>query len=259
MPSDTGPQRAIQLLTELDTPRVWSLLVSIFGDLAQAPQDRIDGPLLTRITQEMGIKPEAVRVALHRLRNDNWITSVKSGRTASHALTPFGRTQSQAVSPLIYSKLEDLPQDWQIAILPKAGEKPKDTSDLDRFVQLLPRVLIGDAQAKPQADALVVKGDSLPSWAKDALNDDAALRQFEHLAETLQRVDSNLQSLKEMSVLETAVLRCLIVHHWRRLVLRHPYLPPSALGHAWPAHTCRNKVTHLLDRLSRPSLVDLLA
>ncbi len=78
MPSEPTP---LDILTALPTPRVWSMMVTIFGDLAQAPRDRIDGPLLTRLTDGMGIKPEAVRVALHRLRNEDWITSVKSGRT----------------------------------------------------------------------------------------------------------------------------------------------------------------------------------
>ncbi len=77
----------IAQLTDLQNLRVWSIIVSLFGDLAQKPGDQISGTTLTQIITPMGIKPEAIRVALHRLRKDGWIESTRSGRASVHFLT----------------------------------------------------------------------------------------------------------------------------------------------------------------------------
>ncbi|WP_259940018.1 hypothetical protein [Sulfitobacter sp. M368] len=74
-------------------------MISLFGDLAQGAGDRIDGPVLSAIMARQHIKPEAVRVALHRLRNDGWVTSEKSGRIRQHSLTDKGRRESDRQPP----------------------------------------------------------------------------------------------------------------------------------------------------------------
>ena len=58
-------------------PRVWSLLVTVFGDLAQ-DGSALPGTVLGEIMSRVGIKPEAMRVALHRLRKDGWIESERA-------------------------------------------------------------------------------------------------------------------------------------------------------------------------------------
>ena len=61
-------------------PRVWSLLVTIFGDLALAKDARLSGASVNALTAAIGIKPEATRVASHRLRKEGWIESHRTGR-----------------------------------------------------------------------------------------------------------------------------------------------------------------------------------
>ena len=82
--------------------RLWSLIITIFGDLAQAPGSRISGAALGEITELIGVKPEAMRVALHRLRKDGWLESEREGRASFHHLTQYGRTQCAEASPRIY-------------------------------------------------------------------------------------------------------------------------------------------------------------
>ena len=84
----------IARLTALGPLRVWSLLVTVFGDLTQ--DDALEGPTLSALMSEIGVKPEATRVALHRLRADGWITSEKTGRTSRHRLSAKGRADSDA-------------------------------------------------------------------------------------------------------------------------------------------------------------------
>ena len=76
-------ETSINLLSDPQNQRVWSVIISLFGDMAQRPNEKISGAALTRIITPMGIKPEAIRVALHRLRKDGWIESVRAGRAST--------------------------------------------------------------------------------------------------------------------------------------------------------------------------------
>lgn len=233
------------------------MLVTIFGDLAQAPQDRIDGPLLTRLTDGMGIKPEAVRVALHRLRNEDWITSVKSGRTSSHALTPRGRRESEAAARLIYARLEELPSDWQLVLTESNETEQRTMMQEAGFLQLTARVFVAHGTRRPPDNTLAMTGGVAPGWLKAQLMPEELGAQFRALLDILGQVSVAMDRQGPDDPVSVALLRCLIVHHWRRLVLRHPHLPPALTGADWPGHLCRVAVVSLLDRLPRPSLADL--
>src|SRR6056297_83501 len=86
-----------------DTPRVWSLLVTMFGDLALSPDARLSGACVNALTAAIGIKPEATRVALYRLRKEGWIESYRAGRQSKYALTAYGRSETLAARPRVYA------------------------------------------------------------------------------------------------------------------------------------------------------------
>ncbi len=235
------------------------MLVSIFGDLAHAPGDQIDGPLLTRLTDGMQIKPEAVRVALHRLRNDGWIASEKSGRTAHHSLTPSALRQRNEAAPLIYTRTADMPQGWQMAVIPQAETDLRNALSKTGFAPITSRVLVAHDAVPAPPGVLLAEGTQVPDWAASDLVPADLTAEFETLLAALQQTRAKLGRTMHngMNLTETALLRCLIVHHWRRLVLRHPYLPPALLGADWPGHQCRDLVCDLLDALPRPALTAL--
>jgi phenylacetic acid degradation operon negative regulatory protein len=234
------------------------MLVTIFGDLAQDAEDRIDGTLLTQLTDGMGIKPEAVRVALHRLRNDDWITSLKSGRTASHALTPHARRESQMVSDIIYAPVTELTRDWQVAITETNDAAQKDQMLSAGFAQVSARLYVASGLARAPESVLVLRGERAPKWLESQVIPEDLTLQFDELITVLQQVDRALVETPP-NPLDTAILRSLIVHHWRRLALRHPFLPPNLTGKDWSGHVCRNMVVRELAKLPRPSLMDLRA
>lgn len=255
----TTTKDAASALKALGPPRLWSMLVTIFGDLACAPQDRVDGPLLTRLTAGMELKPQAVRVALHRLRNDGWITSEKNGRTASYALTASGRAQSQTASQRIYAPPAKDDAGWCLALTAASDAAQKHHMAAAGFVQLMPRVFCGAATAQAPGDAMMFDGAAAPGWLRDQLIPQDLTQAYAELHVALQRVSDDLQGRPLETALDRAVLRCLIVHHWRRLMLRHPDLPQSLMGADWPGHLCHAQVASLLVLLPRPPLSSLVA
>ena len=107
----TAFEKALDILLSGKTPRVWSFIASIFGDLARNPDDELSAHLINKMTALIGIKPEATRVALHRLRKEEWITVRKLGRNSIYSLTTKGLLQSKIASQRIYG-LDVQVGDW---------------------------------------------------------------------------------------------------------------------------------------------------
>ncbi|WP_298968948.1 PaaX family transcriptional regulator C-terminal domain-containing protein [uncultured Roseobacter sp.] len=257
MPSD--PLRPLTTaLTDLGGQRVWSLIVSVFGDLAQEEASAIDGPVLSAIMTAMDVRPEAIRVALHRLRNDGWITSQKSGRTSRHSLTAHGRAETIAAAKRIYAGPDDMPTRWQIILTEGADPDQRARIIAEGYTALTSRVFAGPQDAGVPGDALLLQSDRVPHWLKTQLTPARLIADYENLHLILTRIDAELPEGSELSPLEVAILRCLIVHNWRRLVLKHPDLPAALYTDAWRAHDCRALVSKLLHRFPRPDLATLL-
>lgn len=244
-------------LNALGPQRVWSLLVTVFGDLAQNDGDGIEGPVLSALMNGMNIKPEAVRVALHRLRNDLWIASNKTGRTSVHALTATGRANSAKASPRIYSALEDMPTKWQVVLTKDNSTAQKNAMTDLGFVQLTARVFLGALDNPAPQDALSLPANHAPDWLKAQFEPPKLVQDYTALFDILSQLDTTLPPPEQLSANDVAVLRCLIVHSWRRLVLRHPALPRDLYSQEWRGHDCRHLVNGLLTRLPKPKLAHI--
>ncbi|MCR8828255.1 PaaX family transcriptional regulator C-terminal domain-containing protein [Pseudosulfitobacter koreensis] len=253
MPSDPY-QDALAILTATATQRVWSVLVSVFGDLARLEGEGIDGPVLTALMAEAQIRPEATRVALHRLRNDDWITSTKSGRTSHHSLTPTGRRLSVAASGRIYSPPEAAAQGWQLVLLETPTSYSREQMEAHGFAPLAPRLYIGADTSDAPAGTLALPADAAPHWLGGQFEPKDLSQDYAALHEMLSALDALQLDASTLSPVQIGVLRSLIVHGWRRLVLKHPDLPREVYSDAWRGHDCRALVTGLLARLPRPTL-----
>lgn len=245
------------VLTDLGGQRVWSLLVTVFGDLVPEAGTGIDGPVLSRIMGRMDVRAEATRVALHRLRNDGWITSAKSGRTSRHSLTEHGRRETIQAGRRIYAAPEDVPTGWTALLTEEANGDQRRQLEMSGFTQLMPRLYIGPAERGVPENTLALSGNAVPDWLRHQLTPEGLCEGYIELHRILTMIDGTLPKGTDLSPLDCAVLRCLIVHNWRRLVLKHPDLPATLYTEDWREQECRALVTALLDRFPRPNLADL--
>lgn len=243
---------AIAPLKELGGQRVWSLMISLFGDLARDEGQVIDGPVLSAIMAAMDVRPEAARVALHRLRKDNWIASEKHGRISKHSLTPEGRAQSQAASHRIYATPADLGRDWQLVLT----ETPLDQTPAG-FVSVEGRIYAGRAGATPPPDAISLPSGMAPDWMKRQLEPQALQEGYARLLDALTHAARSLPAAQTLTPLQIATLRCLVVHNWRRLALKHAALPLSLVREDWEGHKSHVLVSELLGQYPRPALSKL--
>ncbi|MEP2892246.1 PaaX family transcriptional regulator C-terminal domain-containing protein [Tateyamaria sp.] len=247
MNTDTHTE-AIKTLSALGSLRVWSLLVTVFGDLA--PDCPLQGPTLSAIMERIGVKPEATRVALHRLRSDDWIASEKTGRTSLHRLTEKGQRDSQAAHLRIYGTPAQMGQGAEVFVIRDTDAIPKNTI----YAQISARTFITTTGTPLPEGAMRLTATDFPQWLGPQIEPPALLDAYADLNAALSDILATLPEVTALSPLDVAVVRVMIVHAWRRLALRHPDLPRSAHSAKWRGHDCRVLVAQLLSKYPRPAL-----
>lgn len=233
---------------------VWSLIVSFFGDMAQGESDRVPASVLTSLGERLNIRPEAMRVALHRLRKDGWVESQKTGRRSAYFLTKRGRLESANASARIYARTSPMYSGLRILLAPAAR---------DFASRHLTWIAIGNEVCINFDRGAAVKGDQIlcgysgpvPDWVSKSLVTSEVINDYVQFQGRLMAVLA--LDWAKFTPIETATLRVLIIHGWRRLLLKHLDLPDEAFPETCPIGKCRRDVFVLLDRLPKPDIARL--
>lgn len=252
----TAFETCVDRLTKGERHRVWSLIVTVFGDLAQGADDRISMQSLARITDPIGVKPEALRVALHRLRKDGWIDSRRQGRSSQYHLTEFGREQSVAAAARIYRAGPPDGKDWSLALASHASstsQREMEELALKReTVPLSANAMLVEGEVDTGGSNLLwtkLDPDNVPDWVKSMTIGAEAQQAYSDLLSVF--LDISKIDTEDLDAFEIATLRSLIVHSWRRVLLRHPDVPNFLLPDDCALGACRDHVSTLLARLPR--------
>ncbi len=217
--------------------RVWSLIITFFGDVVALRGGRV---ALSTLQDAMGllhIEPGAVRTALSRLAGEGWVERERQGRLSFYKLTAEGRAKFDEPTRLIYaSSAGQWDGEWTVAV--DAGDNSLHLQD-QGFVSLGGKAWLragGDAGSLPD-DLLVItgKGSRLPTGLLSLwpLDEQAAL--YSAFIDDWQDFGTtgNIAAAEAMSA------RTLLIHDWRRIVLRDPALPDVLLPDDWIGHKAR--------------------
>ena len=210
-------------------PRTWSLVITVFGDSVQHRGGVISSTRLARVLGRIGIEPGALRTALSRLASDGWVQSERAGRVSLYRLTPMGRARFIEATPRIYAP-------------PPAAPHPNWTLSLDddpmalKLGGLSLRPAAGPSpNAAPDAPHITGPLTGMTEAAKEALFNADHLAALSHLQTDLEGL-SRIQTPQKLAPLDALAARTLLVHRWRRIVLRYPEAPAELLpkGYACP-------------------------
>lgn len=230
--------------------KVWSVLVTIFGDLAPGEGERIDGPVLSALMARIGIKPEAVRVALHRLRNDGWIVSEKSGRVSAYGLSAVARSETQAVRDHIYAPYVPGFDRWFLIVLP--GDAPDVVAS--NWIAIGRRMFVSADKPTDAQEGMIT--EFAPSAVPDWMRERVVSKDVQHAFQDLLRILPARPNL-DGSALDHAVLRMMILHNWRRQVLRITPAAASFMGADWAGARCRRAAHECLKAMPAVAPCDL--
>lgn len=197
--------------------RVWSLVITVFGDCVQHRGGAISTARLGRLLGRIGVEPGALRTALSRLGRDGWVNSERAGRLSHYRLSPTGLARFSEASSRIYASPRLTPvTEWTLSTE-------------------------GDMQTALALGGLWLKPADLPHPGKPAFRmtgriTDLAPTLRDSLISTahataLRRLFADLDRLAMLDAdpLTHAAARILLIHRWRRIVLRFPDLPPELM------------------------------
>jgi len=232
--------------------RVWSLILTFFGDAILPRGGIVSAGTVSKLMKEFGIEDGTVRTAFSRLAKDDWIIRNKQGRNAYYTLAPKGHKPFQQASNRIYS----IPQqhtkassDWLLAI--------NNSIALDEFKLLVQQynglllntstgvfssALAGVEEQLHKTQCMVAKGSSqeVPDWVKEH----ESLQQYAVELSDFLGTFSGLTNSSEITTnpINAMAARCLLIHEWRRLILRLPDIPNVLLPDDWPAQAAGEMV-----------------
>lgn len=242
-------------------PRTGSLIVTIFGDIGLPRGGTLALSDLQEWLGAIGIEPGPVRTALSRLVSAGTLNRQRAGKAAHYALSVSARREFEAAANLIYGRRVPVPTGMMnLAVLDDVADRKRQRVMLaaQGFAALTSSAMLSPVHAgvSPQTgDGVLILEVALSSQlAERALS----LWPLGTLAEGYQAFVAQATILVReaafQSHFESLLSRLLLVHEFRRLVLRDPFLPKPLLPADWPGNSARIAFDAAYSRLSHEML-----
>src|SRR5882757_4323849 len=184
--------------------RTGSIVITVFGDAIVPRGSSVWLGTLLEFFKTLDIDSGVVRTAMSRLAADGWLEREKVGRNSFYRLVKKGRQTFDAATRHIY---DPQPSDWT-----------------GRFELLL----IGNGEDDSGRRLLS------ESWPLHRTAD--AYLKF---MKTFEPLRGWIGRRERLSDADAFTARILLIHHYRRVVLRDPLLPAALLPRDWPGRAAR--------------------
>jgi phenylacetic acid degradation operon negative regulatory protein len=229
-----------------------SLVITVFGDAIAPRGGEIALASLIRITAPFGLTERLVRTSVGRLAEQGWLEGRRYGRLSYYRLTAAGAARFAEATLRIYG---DAPDEWDgywtlLLTAPGLGRSLHHELKWLGFGQVLPGLLAHPSHAPESASkrlrelgvldevsvmraatrrarsskALVARGWDLADLA----------RGYRRFIEMFQPVLTTPRMLQRTTPASSFVVRTLLIHEYRKVLLRDPLLPRALLPADWP-------------------------
>ena len=229
--------------------RTGSIVITVFGDAIVPRGGSVWLGTLLEFFEGLDIDSGVVRTAMSRLAADGWLTRAKVGRNSFYRLADKGRQTFEAATRHIY---DPPPSDWtgrfELILIGNGEDRDASREALRNagFGSPLPGVWVAPSGVPVPAEAagairleVSAEDDSgrrllSESWPLHRTAD--AYQKFMKTFEPLHGWIGRGELLAEV---DAFTARVLLIHHYRRVVLRDPLLPTALLPSDWPGRAAR--------------------
>jgi phenylacetic acid degradation operon negative regulatory protein len=245
------PQPLDRIIEELkrEPSRTGSIVITVFGDAIVPRGGSVWLGTLLEFFKALDIDGGVVRTAVSRLASDGWLERNRVGRNSFYRLAATGRHTFDIATRHIY---DPPPQDWtgrfELLLIGNADDRDASREALRSagFGSPLPGVWVAPS------------GVPIPDEASRAIRlevsaeDDSGRRLLADSWPLENIADAYLKFMKTFEPLRSWITRraplangdaftarILLIHHYRRVVLRDPLLPLALLPKDWPGRAAR--------------------
>jgi phenylacetic acid degradation operon negative regulatory protein len=228
--------------------RAGSLIVTVFGDAVVPRGGVLSLTTLHEIMRAFRISDTLVRTALSRLVSEGWFERWKVGRNSYYRLTPQGHEAFAEATQRIYT---DPPQNWQgsfdLLLLENAQDRSALRAELSAagYGSLGPDLLLAAAASGGKTGPflrLAASPADLPTARRlverawPLADIESRYRRF---IDTYAGILSALERGAGFTNLDALLVRILLIHDYRRAVLKDPLLPAQLLPRPWAGTAAR--------------------
>lgn len=255
--------RFLSRLLKSDPPRAKSLCVSLLGDALAPHGGAIWLGDLIELLAPLGINERLLRTSVFRLVAQNWLQSERHGRRSLYLISDQGLRHTAHASQRIYEgATQDWNGEWTLVALPRTGNGLAERAELRRelvwegFGMIAPGLFAHPHTEASAAHNILEKlgipdkalvlsardlagagGLPIASLASQCWNLDDVAEQYRQFSRNFGPLEKLLEEAPPPA--DAFVVRVMLLHNWRRIVLHDPQLPGPMLPDNWPGHAAR--------------------
>lgn len=245
------PQPLARIIEQLkrEPSRTGSIVITVFGDAIVPRGGSVWLGTLLEFFEQLDIDASVVRTAMSRLTADGWFERHKVGRNSFYRLVRSGRQTFDIATRHIYgAPVSDWTGRFELLLIGNGGDRDASREALKNagFGSPLPGVWVAPSGVPVPEEAagairleVSAEDDSgrrllSESWPLDRTAD--AYQKFMKTFEPLRGLIGRGEQLVDD---DAFTARILLIHHYRRVVLRDPLLPSALLPSDWPGRAAR--------------------
>jgi phenylacetic acid degradation operon negative regulatory protein len=245
------PQPLARIIDQLkrEPSRTGSIVITVFGDAVVPRGGSVWLGTLLEFFKTIDIDSGVVRTAMSRLTADGWFERSKAGRNSFYRLVQRERLTFDIATRHIYgAPVSDWTGRFELLLIGNGEDRDASREALKNagFGSPLPGVWVAPSGVPVPEEAagairleVSAEDDSgrrllSESWPLDRTADAYLkfMKTFGPLRDWMARGDG-------LSEADAFTARILLIHHYRRVVLRDPLLPTALLPADWPGRAAR--------------------
>jgi phenylacetic acid degradation operon negative regulatory protein len=237
--------------------RAGSLIVTVFGDIVAVRGGVVWLGSLISLLAPFGLSERLVRTAVHRLVREGWLRSERIGRRSYYRFSADGAARFDIAARKIYgSPRPSWDGRWRLVQLLRGAAEERDRARRELgwlgYVAIGPNVMVSpDLDRSALAAVRESGGVRMIDWVATpgGVDTESELRHLLerglHLEELGDRYRSFVSEfapvrdaaakLRKLPPHPSLLVRILMIHEYRRIVLRDPRLPRDLWPVGWPA------------------------
>jgi phenylacetic acid degradation operon negative regulatory protein len=245
------PQPLARIIDQLkrEPSRTGSIVITVFGDAIVPRGGSVWLGTLLEFFDALDVDHGVVRTAMSRLAADGWLERNKVGRNSYYRLNEKGRQTFDTATKHIY---DPPPSDWtgrfELLLIGNGEDRDVSRDALKNagFGSPLPGVWVAPSGVpipKEAAGAIRLEVSAEDDSGRRLLRESWPL---ERTADAYQKFMMTFEPLRawisrgaSLGDADAFTGRILLIHHYRRVVLRDPLLPTALLPGDWPGSAAR--------------------
>jgi len=228
--------------------RTGSLVITVFGDAIVPRGGSVWLGTLLAFFETLDIDSGVVRTAMSRLAADGWLERTKVGRNSFYRLTKKGRQTFDTATAHIYNpQSPEWTGRFELLLIGNGGDRDAARESLKAagFGSPLPGVWVapsGVVVPEEAAGAIRLEVSAEDDSGRRLLSEswplDRMAKAYHEFIATFEPLRAAIDREK-LSDADAFTARILLIHHYRRVVLRDPLLPIALLPRDWPGSAAR--------------------